>query len=374
MATYLVTFKPASENPEKGWPEESLAALALQVKENGVATEPWRFSKKYGVKVGERVFLIRQGKKNAAVLGYGHVSALPDQDKMTGVSFEALVNPFSGAVLATTSELLAIPGGGRWWRTQSSGVTLPTDISLALEKLVVGRDPVPDESQGDAQGGNWTDQELRAAVQAYLEMLTLVRSGKPFVKKTYYKALSKKFGRTEKAFEYRAQNISHVLALQGREWLPGLAPAKNVGAHVASKLEAILSEEEGTQNEGTVAFEAQVQALRKSKNKSKPKGEAAPKSTTTQVTTYIRDAAVKAWVLDVAKGICECCEKPGPFAGTNDEPFLEVHHVRRLADKGADQITNAVALCPNCHRALHHAIDRRDRIEALYKKLKRLVR
>jgi hypothetical protein len=63
MATYLVTFKPASENPEKGWPEESLAALALQVKENGVATEPWRFSKKYGVKVGERVFLIRQGKK-----------------------------------------------------------------------------------------------------------------------------------------------------------------------------------------------------------------------------------------------------------------------------------------------------------------------
>ena len=35
--------------------------------------------------------------------------------------------------------------------------------------------------------------------------------------------------RTPGAFEYRAANISHVLAAQGRRWLPGLIPAKNVG-------------------------------------------------------------------------------------------------------------------------------------------------
>jgi len=41
------------------------------------------------------------------------------------------------------------------------------------------------------------------------------QAGKPFVKKSYYRELAARFGRTAKAFEYRAQNISHVLSLQG---------------------------------------------------------------------------------------------------------------------------------------------------------------
>lgn len=374
MAAYLITFKPSSENPDKGWPEESLAELAKQVNETGEATEPWRFNKKKDVKIGERVFLIRQGQKKAAVLGYGHVSGLPDEEKMTAVSFEALVHPSSGAVLATTSELLKISEGHAYWRTQSSGITLPADVALALEDLVVGREPVVDEYQGEQSGGNWTDEELRASIQAYLEMLALVRDGKPLIKKKYYTALSKKFGRTEKAFEYRAQNISYVLALQGREWLSGLPPAKNVGVNVATKIEAMLAEEEGAKNEGVVAFETRVQVLRKKNVKLKPVGNEAPAAVVSTVTTFVRDPTVKAWVLENAQGVCEGCEAHAPFSGTDGEPFLEVHHVRRLADKGADQITNAVALCPNCHRALHYAIDRQDRVEVMYKKLSRLVR
>ena len=69
---------------------------------------------------------------------------------------------------------------------------------------------------------DWTDEELRGAVDAYREMLQHQLAGEAFVKKDYYRELSKRFGRTEKAFEYRAQNISHVLALLGRDWLPGL--------------------------------------------------------------------------------------------------------------------------------------------------------
>jgi 5-methylcytosine-specific restriction enzyme A len=35
-------------------------------------------------------------------------------------------------------------------------------------------------------------------------------------------------------------------------------------------------------------------------------------------------------------------------------PFLEVHHLRTLADGGSDRVSNAVALCPNCHRQMHY--------------------
>src|SRR5262249_27731337 len=100
MTAYLITFKPYSENKESGWPEEKLAALARQVRTHGTAREDWRFNRKRDVKVGERVFLLRQGKRGPAILGYGHVAALPKRSdsRRTDVDFEALVDPFSSLV------------------------------------------------------------------------------------------------------------------------------------------------------------------------------------------------------------------------------------------------------------------------------------
>ncbi|MBN7827375.1 HNH endonuclease signature motif containing protein [Bowmanella dokdonensis] len=59
---------------------------------------------------------------------------------------------------------------------------------------------------------------------------------------------------------------------------------------------------------------------------------------------------------------------PAPLGSS----FLEVHHVIRLADNGPDTIDNAVALCPNCHRALHYADDMHERRELLYETVSRL--
>ena len=37
----------------------------------------------------------------------------------------------------------------------------------------------------------------------------------------------------------------------------------------------------------------------------------------------------------------------------DNTPYLEVHHIIRLADDGDDSVENAIALCPNCHREAH---------------------
>lgn len=320
MAAYLITFKPASENPERGWPEESLAALAEQVRAHGVAKEPWRFNRKTDVDVGERVFLVRQGRKGHAILGFGRVASDQHNDRMRDVEFEALVNPYSNTVFATADELHSIQGGKNYWRTQSSGVKLPDDVAAQLETLVVGRVPIAASENSEFASRDWTVDELRASVEAYVEMLRLHRSGKPFVKKRYYRELASRFGRTEKSYEYRAQNISHVLALQGREWLPGLVPAKNVGAKVISQIEMLLAEIEGVSNNGSAAFAAKVNAFRKSKSKRRPTGSDKPKSVTGTTTTYVRDPEVKAWVLELARGICEACNQPAPFLNQDGEP------------------------------------------------------
>lgn len=46
---------------------------------------------------------------------------------------------------------------------------------------------------------DWTDEELRAAVDVYVEMLQKHHSNKPFTKKHYYEELHRKYGRTEKS-------------------------------------------------------------------------------------------------------------------------------------------------------------------------------
>lgn len=69
---------------------------------------------------------------------------------------------------------------------------------------------------------------------------------------------------------------------------------------------------------------------------------------------FRREAAVIAEVLIRAGGKCEGCGKPAPFKKKSDNsPYLEVHHVVRLADHGEDTPENARALCPNCHRREH---------------------
>jgi 5-methylcytosine-specific restriction protein A len=70
-----------------------------------------------------------------------------------------------------------------------------------------------------------------------------------------------------------------------------------------------------------------------------------------------RSEAVRVYVLRRADGTCECCEQPAPFVRKNGAPYLEPHHVDRLADGGPDDPAHVAALCPNCHRRIHHGKD-----------------
>ncbi|MEE1950170.1 HNH endonuclease [Pseudomonas alcaligenes] len=71
---------------------------------------------------------------------------------------------------------------------------------------------------------------------------------------------------------------------------------------------------------------------------------------------YYRSEALKIYVIVRSKGLCEGCSSEAPFQ-TKKGPFLECHHLHRVADGGPDHPQNVVALCPNCHRRAHYAKD-----------------
>lgn len=223
----------------------------------------------------------------------------------------------------------------------------------------------------------WSDEELKAAVAAYVDMHRKEAAGTPFVKKHYYDDLSERFSRTAKSYEYRMQNISYLYSLQGRQWVSGLKPARNVGVNVIRRLEKLIAEAEGQQLPGNAAFDAEVKQQREKQRQkaatTPPAGNSSPPKKATTSTAYQRDPEVVAWVLEAARGFCECCDNPAPFHREDGTPFLEVHHVQRLADGGPDVIENAVALCPNCHRELHFGVDKSVIAKRLRSKIARLV-
>lgn len=221
---------------------------------------------------------------------------------------------------------------------------------------------------------SWSEDELKAAVEAYVDMHRKQADGVSFTKKHYYSDLSSRFGRTEKSFEYRMQNISYIYSLLGRDWVAGLKPAKNVGANTAEVIERLIFDVEGQSLSSVAAFESQVATYKAKRTLDKPEGFAKPERTSSTVTSYQRDPKVKAWVLRQANGVCECCGSDAPFITAAGEPYLEVHHLRRLADGGSDTISNAVALCPNCHREMHFGAMRKDLAESLYRRIPRLIK
>jgi 5-methylcytosine-specific restriction protein A len=220
---------------------------------------------------------------------------------------------------------------------------------------------------------NWTEDELEAAVRAYVEMRDRADRGEQVVKSRYYRDLHERFGRSAKSYEYRMQNISYVYALLGRRWIEGLKPAQHVGTKVIATLERAIAKVEGQSGEPFAQFEHEVETLRKSLRLEAPIGNATPAKIVSVSTQYARKPEVVAWVLNVANGKCECCTNDAPFARIDGSPYLEVHHLKRLADGGSDRVSNAIALCPNCHRELHFGIRRADLLSAVFARIPRLI-
>lgn len=105
-----------------------------------------------------------------------------------------------------------------------------------------------------------------------------------------------------------------------------------------------------------------------------PAGQSTPARREHATEQFVRDAEVVAYVLLEANGMCECCLQPAPFTKPNGLPYLEVHHLRRLASGGSDKISNAVGVCPNCHRELHYGANSEALAERLLSRIERLVR
>ena len=226
----------------------------------------------------------------------------------------------------------------------------------------------------------WPDRDILVAVEAYLDLLVAQGKGeRPSKVEATRRLLEGPLShRTRGSVEYKFGNVSAVLDEHALPWVRGYSPYGNYQRarfpdHVLrlarkwgiEKLDEIPTADPGD-------LEERARRLRGRGRLRRPKGRKRPKKTRTRGESFVRDPAIVAWVLRAAKAICECCRKPAPFSRREGDPYLEVHHVVRLAEGGPDIVENAVALCPNCHRELHYGGRARELRQKLYRSVTRL--
>lgn len=116
---------------------------------------------------------------------------------------------------------------------------------------------------------------------------------------------------------------------------------------------------EGDVADGSVIGQLAARASNETIRARALKAKGPPRTVTGTSTTFIRDPYVTLEALARAAGQCQM---PGCssqlFKRDDGSPYLEVHHLTPLSEDGFDELDNVAALCPACHREMHHGIDR----------------
>ena len=128
---------------------------------------------------------------------------------------------------------------------------------------------------------------------------------------------------------YRAHSSSLVLAAHSTELAAAAALAETQGENLIEASNAISSKVSAPSFQGRTLSPA----------------------------SYVRNAKVRASVLKLACGHCECCGEKG-FLTEAGENYLETHHVVGVGERGPDEESNIVALCPLCHRRAHFSAEK----------------
>jgi len=121
MTSFLITFKPATENKKQGWPIEEFRKLVAQVRNSGSAEADWRFKNQKDGVSGDQVFLLVQGKLGPAIIGHGEIVKAGRRDGLgvprTPIRFDHLVDPTKKVFIGRYALLAYCNSSAQWHGT-----------------------------------------------------------------------------------------------------------------------------------------------------------------------------------------------------------------------------------------------------------------
>jgi 5-methylcytosine-specific restriction protein A len=373
---FLITFKPASENPKRGWPLESLQALVRRLGAGETVEEKWRCQNQKNVAIGDRLFLLLQGKRGPAIIGYGRATGTPakhDGVRQVPVRFEKLVDPMT-YVLANNMDLAAIEDAEKYWRSVGSGVQLSSAVAVGLESLVVGKNVKP-WTKETVPNPDWTRDELIIALSAYLKHRPTVPDKRSKEISELSKVLNrlgdKLFPADQRASTFRNNNGVYMKLMNFRRFDPTFTSRGRSGLsrgnqgeeevwnefssdadrchRTAEAIVASLSDPDAP----AVAYDVDDDDFQDA-----PEGRALTKwhmsrERNRKLVTKKKRQSLKR----LGKLVCSVCTFDFSIHyGERGDGFVECHHTKPVATLAAGHRTHLddlALVCANCHRMIH---------------------
>lgn len=191
---------------------------------------------------------------------------------------------------------------------------------------------------------DWTYEQLAATVEAYRLMQQRTMDGLAVNKAMVYRDLAAKHGRTPKAWEYRMQNISHVLDQSNQKWIEGLRPAKNVGPDVTETIVKLLAL--GPPTAVSPATSAELEAQRLLIDKS---GFFVPEKVEDQRNRVLRSIVQRQGQQEFRMALLAAYESKCAITGCGVVDVLEAAHIHRYLGKETNAVSNGLLLRADVH-------------------------
>lgn len=190
----------------------------------------------------------------------------------------------------------------------------------------------------------WTQEQLAAAVHEYRLMQLRATQGLSVNKAQVYRELAEVHGRTPKAWEYRMQNISHVLSQLNRDWIQGLKPAKNVGPAVTSALLSLL--DLGPATAVSAATFTRLQQRRQLVNKV---GYFLPEDVEDQRDRIVRSIVQRQGQQEFRAALLDAYGNRCAMTGCGVVDVLEAAHIYRYMGRQTNTVSNGLLLRADVH-------------------------
>jgi len=191
---------------------------------------------------------------------------------------------------------------------------------------------------------DWTYEQLAAAVEAYRAMQQRIDDHLAPNKAQVYRDLAAKHGRTPKAWEYRMQNISHVLDQSKQSWIEGLKPAKNVGREVTGTLIKLLAL--GPPTAMTSATLAELEQQRLVVDES---GFFVPENVEDQRNRVLRSIVQRQGQQEFRMALMSAYESKCAMTGCEVVDVLEAAHIHRYLGEETNVVSNGLLLRADVH-------------------------
>ncbi len=146
MAAYWLTYKPLSPASPRGWPKIQMTSLVRHFEVDPVSATPlWRIASYRNARVGDRVYLFKQGLGTKGIFGVGRIieEPRPQADRTdiddglrhrVKICFELLVDPDLTFLVDFETIRGIVPTS--LIAAQASGYRVPDTVVLQLEQLL----------------------------------------------------------------------------------------------------------------------------------------------------------------------------------------------------------------------------------------------